>query len=133
MMDRHHGHLTDTDATRVSHYFHAALNTTDTSDTYLCKIGNVDEGEGAAACMGAGEIYRQRCPLGVRCLYLCPSLAAPHGSLTARYRAFPEMGPSPASGLRGARSPGLCPATRNIEIPKFGFPLVIRFTHDRRT
>ena len=44
-----------------------------------------------------------------------------------------DVGPSPASGLRGARSPGLCPVTRNIEIPKFGFPLVIRFTHDRRT
>lgn len=38
-----------------------------------------------------------------------------------------RMGPSPASGLRGARSLDSCPATRKIEIPKFGFPLVIRF------
>ena len=44
------------------------------------------------------------------------------------YRVFPGMGPSPASGLRGARSLDICPATEKIEIPKFGFPLGIPFT-----
>lgn len=44
------------------------------------------------------------------------------------YRAFPELGSSPAVGLRGARSPGISPPTQKIEIPKFGFPSGIRFT-----
>lgn len=42
-------------------------------------------------------------------------------------------GPSAQCRSRGTRSPGLCPATRKIEILKFGFPLVIRFPHCRRT